>query len=174
MKKHDEKSNRSDYNLVLNTILSKVRKHSRKLVIPYAENAASYFEQERMQVLQGRNAFIDHYFVYTDLQNDTFYSEATWTEGIESFIPQADYVSFLGKVKRIDHVPWDAVSRIVGNRMEPTELSPIRFRVNSFPEQDEITALRAYETDKSRYVFPLFGCDTIYSVSCMASMNERQ
>ena len=74
-----------------------------------------------------------------------------WAEGLSDvLLPRTDYVVF--QAVSIEDgtsdivppfVPWDAVLDIVGHRMELTEYSPPRFRIRTFPSDDEIAQLVA-------------------------------
>ena len=71
------------------------------------------------------------------------------TKGVpDSLLPKTDYVGFMSYIAKkttaevvVPPVPWDSVIEIIGHRMEPTEYSPPRFRVRSFPSADEIAQL---------------------------------
>lgn len=74
---------------------------------------------------------------------------STWTKNVDLLLPKTDWLAFVS-VNSIDFtgeiivppIPWNEVQAIVGYRMEPTELSPLRYRIKSFPSDQEITQLK--------------------------------
>jgi hypothetical protein len=71
---------------------------------------------------------------------------ATWTDGIVSLLPEAQFISFTRDGVSGPRVPWQAVADLVDLRPEPL-LAPVRYRVGDWPAPDVMDALRAHATD---------------------------
>ncbi|MEV4512163.1 hypothetical protein AB0K00_24730 [Dactylosporangium sp. NPDC049525] len=65
------------------------------------------------------------------------FSVATWVEGVDTLLPQADYVSFGSFL-----VTWDSLTREVDLDPEPG-LAPERFRLRTWPHPGVVARLRA-------------------------------
>ncbi len=59
----------------------------------------------------------------------------TWTDGITSLLPEAQFISFVGPGGTGPMVPWRAVADRVGLEAEPL-LAPARYRVGHWPGPD--------------------------------------
>ncbi len=66
---------------------------------------------------------------------------ATWTDGISTLLPRAQYIAFVRDNVAELRVPWEAVADLVGLQPEPL-LSPARYRVDGWPPAEVIDALR--------------------------------
>ncbi len=71
---------------------------------------------------------------------------ATWTDGITSLLPEAQYISFAGNGTAGPRVPWRAVADRVGLEPEPL-LAPVRYRVGGWPPPEVMEELRARAVD---------------------------
>jgi hypothetical protein len=71
---------------------------------------------------------------------------ATWTDGITSLLPEAQYISFAGNGTAGPRVPWRAVADRVGLEPEPL-LAPARYRVGGWPPPEVMEELRARAID---------------------------
>jgi hypothetical protein len=74
------------------------------------------------------------------------FTVASWADGIESLLPEADFISFAGPDGIWGRVPWDAVARLVPLTPEPL-LTPARYRVTGWPDADVMRRLKAYAVD---------------------------
>ncbi len=74
------------------------------------------------------------------------FTVASWGDGIESLLPEADFIAFAGPDGVWGRVPWDAVARLVPLAPEPL-LTPARYRVGGWPAPDVMQQLRAYAVD---------------------------
>lgn len=96
-----------------------------------------------LQTLVGDDVFVAK---YTAVQNDAgeVVSMCTWSEGVETLLPDTDLISFFQNPS-IPHftTPRAAVEQICGSRLETTAHYPCRSRVSSFPNEDELVQLRA-------------------------------
>jgi hypothetical protein len=70
----------------------------------------------------------------------------TWTDGISSLLPEADFISFVRDGDVWGRVPWEAVARLVELTPEPL-LAPTRYRVDGWPAPEIMAKLRVYAVD---------------------------
>ncbi|GAA1611046.1 hypothetical protein [Actinoplanes couchii] len=72
---------------------------------------------------------------------------ATWTEGVSTLLPRADTVAFARIGRGVEfRVPWRAAEEQAGLIPEPL-LAPARYRVESWPPEPVLAALREHELD---------------------------
>jgi hypothetical protein len=75
------------------------------------------------------------------------FTVATWTDGITSLLPEAQFISFVREGESgLVLVPFPVVADLVDLRPEPL-LSPVRYRVESWPAPDVMARLRAHARD---------------------------
>lgn len=108
---------------------------------------------ELLHALEKRKAEAEQCFVATFMvggrcPEDPPRSATAWTDGVATLLPKVDEICFVrGSMKTgyqmIGPVPWGRVVEIMGDRMEPQELYPERYRVRTFPTHDELEALTA-------------------------------
>ena len=73
---------------------------------------------------------------------------ACWSAGVDTLLPKTAIISFqsfcLDEMRVIVHAAaeWDRVREVVGDLMEPVGLYPERYRVRSFPNPDQIEAIK--------------------------------
>ena len=62
--------------------------------------------------------------------------------GVDMLLPKAETVAFMqdGQDPVIAH--WDDVLDVAGDLMEQLDMYPLRFRVRSFPSEEQLAALR--------------------------------
>jgi hypothetical protein len=78
----------------------------------------------------------------------TLVSWCTWLEGIQSLLPQTDYIAFsrpVGDGFDTKLVAWDDAAEIAGKYLETTSEDPPRFFVDRFPSAQEWPAICAIE-----------------------------
>jgi hypothetical protein len=82
------------------------------------------------------------------------YSACVWSNGADSFLPQTERIKFLinPDTKETVTIPWKAAMSLVSDLIEEDpELRPRRFRVRSFPSEEQISKLRELlKTDTER------------------------
>jgi hypothetical protein len=91
------------------------------------------------------DVFVASYTLFTPKEGGTEYSACVWSNGADSLLPKAENIVFLMDQKKKDYVsvPWEAALSIVCSLVEQDpSLQPIRFRVRSFPNQEQIAELR--------------------------------
>ena len=75
------------------------------------------------------------------------FTVATWTDGVTSLLPEAQYISFVREGETgLLLVPFSVVAELIDLRPEPL-LSPVRYRVESWPAPDVMDRLRAHARD---------------------------
>lgn len=106
------------------------------LAITYAEQQKAlekYFEREGIDVYVGKFDFMR-----SPATPDAIESWCSWTETVDSLLPQTDVV-ILGRTD--EDIPalivrWPDMARICGHYLQASEDDPPRFRVNAFPVQE--------------------------------------
>ncbi len=72
---------------------------------------------------------------------------ATWTDGVETLLPEADTVAFVtAAAGMVFRAPWPVVAEHTGLRPEPL-LSPARYRVTAWPPADVMAELQRHALD---------------------------
>lgn len=66
-----------------------------------------------------------------------------WGEGIPTLLPKTDIVYIGRQDKTAVMVEWDQMELVVGELVEPTDHYPPRYRVNSFPSNEEFGRLQS-------------------------------
>jgi hypothetical protein len=93
---------------------------------------------EQVHEKQGVDVFVASYMLYKG-EDERMFSVASWTEGVDALLPQADRVSFAvmdeaGQPRHAGIVPWEQVEAVAGYLMQVEEGSyPVRYRVTGFP-----------------------------------------
>ena len=83
---------------------------------------------------------------YTVIRVDgQWQSYCVWAQGVHALLPVADWVALLPEGEDSKHIQvgWKDVLEVCGGRMSPTTEDPPRFRVDSFPSDEEWTALKS-------------------------------
>lgn len=75
-------------------------------------------------------------------------SLGVWTQGIRILLPRTDVIAFVattdgGELAETFRAGWDDIQREVGHLMQPQEMYPPRWLVESFPAADELARLKA-------------------------------
>jgi hypothetical protein len=93
---------------------------------------------EQLHQKQGIDVFVASYMLYKG-EDERMFSVASWTEGVDTLLPQADRVSFVvmdeaGQPRHAGIVAWEQVEAVAGHLMRVEEGSyPVRYRVTGFP-----------------------------------------
>ncbi|WP_165229882.1 hypothetical protein [Aquisphaera insulae] len=110
-------------------------------------------QQELLQGLyraNGEGISVASYSALQDRESGRLASSCLWGRGLDSLLPRTDIVCFAdasqpdGKTL-VASVTWDRMMDIVGDRIEPIDVYPERYRVRSFPDPGEIERLKAAE-----------------------------
>lgn len=104
---------------------------------------------ERQLSAQGKDIFVASYFAYE--KNNTIFSVATWSDGVEAWLPKTDYLMFVkpgaGETNDIVNVTWDVAFSFLSPWMiEVPDVLPVRFHVDEFPDSEMLEALREHQT----------------------------
>lgn len=111
--------------------------------------ATQYGAQSRWLTSQFAEAGIDVYvggLVAASKPDEAPITVATWTDGITSLLPEAEYIAFVRDGRAGFRVPWRAVASLVDLDPEPI-LSPRRYRVTNWPAPEIMQALRAHAVE---------------------------
>ena len=132
---------------------------------PAMIRAEEYLIQQA-EIWPTRTEFVAACTVYGVGETGHLITSATWTQGVQTLLPEVDYVSF-GSIdldRKVGtayafHVAWRDVLTIVGSRMTLADLSPARHVVDSFPSDEELIEL--CNRDQRLPVWPVLGIHTI-------------
>jgi hypothetical protein len=73
-------------------------------------------------------------------------SMAVWSEGVDTLLPEADFVTILHDVgvgNQHSMLPWPAVRERFADLIEATDHVPVRYRVRATPPREAVVALEA-------------------------------
>ena len=93
----------------------------------------------------GTDVFVASYLIFTQ-KDASEYSMCVWTKGIDSLLPKTEHISFLIDKDAKEYVtqPWERAFPVVASLMEKEQgVLPERYRVRSFPTEEQIARLRA-------------------------------
>lgn len=119
------------------------------------ENVAScYNEQENyLQKLlekRGEDVFVGSQMLVRD-PSGIPQSICVWTKGVDTFLAESDFVFFVDPDKEpntLGEAPWARVREVLDDRMEAQGLYPERYRVRSFPSDEELETLALAQRKK--------------------------
>jgi uncharacterized protein YtpQ (UPF0354 family) len=114
-----------------------VRAHRAAAILAASEYSSQHGWLER----DHEDVFVAN-LVVAQRNDGSVFTVASWTEGIDSLLPRADYIGFSGSDQDAFLVPWEAVAREVD--LEPVAgLDPARFRLDAWPSPPVMDRLRA-------------------------------
>jgi len=109
------------------------------------ESSKSYDSQQQLLgQIHGDGLFPASYKAYG--KGDEIVTTTAWTQGAPTLLPRAQRISLVCDPSgdpEVFHVEWETAQKIVGHLMDPTGYYPERTRVMSFPNAEELAALRA-------------------------------
>ena len=116
-----------------------------------AEKAQTYGHQKQLlSNIHGEEIFVASYKAFGHPEHGIT-SVASWAETVDTLLPRTERIAFVAGINNpepeIIQVPWATAEAVVGHRMEPTDHCPTRVRVQSFPDANELAALRALAID---------------------------
>ncbi len=85
---------------------------------------------------------------YSALKTDTgeLISYSVWSNDVLTWLPRVDQLALMESPgAEPDFFPWDAVVDRVGHLMEPLDMYPERFKVESFPSSEDLEHLRGLQ-----------------------------
>lgn len=68
-------------------------------------------------------------------------SLCVWSEDVDTLLPKTDLIAIRKENDQQAMVPWDKVETLVGDLMEATDHSPVRYRVKTFPTDEQFSQL---------------------------------
>lgn len=92
---------------------------------------------------QGVDVFVASYLIF-EKGNGNRYSACVWSKGIDSLLPKTDRICFLvdKDSKNYISVQWEHAFPIVSGLMQDHGITPKRYRVRSFPNEEQLAKLR--------------------------------
>ena len=104
--------------------------------------AATVYSQQRseLEARYGDDIFVAG-LVLAERPDGSVFSMATWTDGVDSLLPRADYVGFVSDGEQF-FVPWDVVADVAAPLLPEDGVSPDRYRVRSWPPPATMDTLR--------------------------------
>jgi hypothetical protein len=91
-----------------------------------------------------QDIFVARLSVYTENDTGVAHSMVVWSKDVDSIFPVADRVHFYeGKDKPTRVALWADVMRVMGPFMKNLEGLPVRYRVNAFPNAEQMAAMGA-------------------------------
>ncbi|MGY8767039.1 MAG: DUF1444 family protein [Pirellulales bacterium] len=118
--------------------------YARFLQLHHQSVSGEYHEQKSMldQVFEEEeiDLFVASYFVISREESDQMISYAVWSQGIESLLPQADYIFFIDDTDApiVASATWEKAREIVGPLLKDIDTYPPRFQVDQFPTPEQI------------------------------------
>lgn len=115
-----------------------------------ALNQGSVYTQQKelLEILNERNrddTFVASFSGIEDPETGDLRTYSVWTRGVDTLLPRTHLVALLDPddEERRLLVPWDAVAERCGGMMSPQGWHPERWRVETFPSGDDLTALES-------------------------------
>jgi hypothetical protein len=92
--------------------------------------------------------FVAQYQLLQNSNDGSLTSYCTWIKGVEGLLPQVDWVALVvigsdDKVQDSKMVAWGELQALVGDMLQPEEGYPLRYRVSSFPSDEQVAQLAA-------------------------------
>ncbi|KAF0246688.1 MAG: hypothetical protein FD180_507 [Planctomycetota bacterium] len=78
--------------------------------------------------------------------SDRVSSLTTWTEGVETLLPEAEAIGFMQvvggeKSEMRGMVSWERAAAVLGSGLNPEGMYPARYRVNGFPTEEQFAEM---------------------------------
>lgn len=109
---------------------------------------------EKLCEKQGKDVFVATCSVVEQKDSGDYFSWATWTQSITSWLPVTDRIAFgaMGdnhQVKTMDIFDWQSVQMVCGHLLKLLEVYPLRYEVTAFPSPQDFIRLEemARKTD---------------------------
>jgi len=104
---------------------------------------------EKLHEKDGQDLFVASYSSIERKENGLLRSWCSWAKGVDSLLPKTDLI-VLGnprtgtteKKAEMIMVDWQKVADTTGDLLKPEGFYPPRFRVNAFPNEDQLIELR--------------------------------
>jgi uncharacterized protein YtpQ (UPF0354 family) len=98
-------------------------------------NLEHFFEK------QGIDIFVASVLLMEKKEGGEISTISVWSEGVDTLLPKTELIVIR---KETDHqilVPWSTAVTIIGDYLEPTDDSPIRYRIQGFPTEEQFSRL---------------------------------
>ncbi|MGC8639691.1 MAG: hypothetical protein ACP5XB_07400 [Isosphaeraceae bacterium] len=111
-----------------------------------------YVEQknllETLHARTGEDLFVASYSSIQNKESGRLASFCMWARGVDSLLPRTDLVHLFDPERPEGQrlaafATWEHLSEVVGELLEPVDLYPERYRVRSFPSEEQIEAIKA-------------------------------
>jgi hypothetical protein len=100
---------------------------------------------DALHLKTGKDIFVAGYIVTEHRETKELRSYCAWSEGVDSLLPRADVVQFVavgeGQGEVLGGGPWERVRAVMGEAMERLDIYPERYRVRSFPSQEQLAEI---------------------------------
>ncbi len=119
--------------------------HTRMQASNYGQQKALLEEQLKQQ---GKDIFVATYMAYK--RDDGAFSVATWTQGVEAWLPKTHFIMFVKPGTNEKHdvvtVTWDTAFTCLQSLMAVVpDVLPVRFQVRGFPDTQTLDVLRSQQ-----------------------------
>ncbi|MFO8082309.1 MAG: hypothetical protein R6V07_18665 [Armatimonadota bacterium] len=113
-----------------------------------------YDEQQRLleevYAKRGLDIHVATFAAHEDRLTHRLSTVTIWTEGLVALLPRAQNVAFMGgdpdDPTMLGAASWQRVVDVAGDRIRETDLWPERWRVESFPTQQQLDAMELEES----------------------------
>jgi hypothetical protein len=122
---------------------------SERLTVARFHNLKLHYDTQKKLMddahkLSGKDVFVASFKFHRLVSSGELISECTLTKNIPSFLPRTSHIMLMNMEMGIATLaPWDAVQRICGGIMRETEHIPLRYWVDSFPNDEQFSELVA-------------------------------
>ncbi|HET8797895.1 MAG TPA: DUF1444 family protein [Thermoanaerobaculia bacterium] len=111
--------------------------------------ASEYAEQktllEAVAERRGDDRYVATFSAMRDRDTDALSSYTTWAENLPQLLPKADRIGFVrsrgGHPESAGFAEWDDVVRVMGWAMKPTNDYPVRYDIQGFPTDEQLSAM---------------------------------
>jgi hypothetical protein len=117
---------------------------------------ATYYKEQaelldKINASNGEKLFVAPFRVAEDKESGMTFSYTVWQTGVPALLPKCDLIALYGEAAEVDTVvlmaKWEPIAELAGHLMQPTELSPPRFRVDEFPNLGIMEQIKAHSID---------------------------
>jgi hypothetical protein len=122
-------------------LTGKLQQEIRRRVLQ--ELAGAYESQGKVLERNGEDVFYASLMVFSENGTDEVHSLATWGLGVHALLPKAESIVFMKTKETMARVEWNAAMKIIGELHEEPGMWPPRYRVSTFPSDEQFAALEA-------------------------------
>lgn len=105
---------------------------------------------DKLHEKQGEDVFVASYVTMEEKETKRWLNYSVWSEGVDTLLPRSQKVVFMRldpedpsgqKGEMVAVGSWDDVVETLGHLLEPTDMTPPRYRVKQFPTQEELARI---------------------------------